>query len=90
MANHNVNFDDTDANWLAWGKLVNDWIDHPANRPHQVSGLRAQMTTAGITEIVLAGADNRPVNVNTYNSASPGPIVFRSNSGNGGRRQGLS
>jgi hypothetical protein len=76
MANHNVNFDNTDANWLAWGKLVNDWVDHPANRPNKVSELRTQMTTAGITGIVLVGTDNRPVNVNTYNSDASGPLVI--------------
>ena len=76
MANHNVNFDDTDANWLAWGKLVNDWVDHQANRPHKVDELRAQMTTAGITGIVLVGGNNRPVNVNTYNSDASGPLVI--------------
>jgi hypothetical protein len=79
---HSVAFDDTDGNWLAWGRLVDDWIDHPANRPHDIGGLEAQMTKEHITGIQLAGHPvpnpnpNRPVNINTYNNAPPGPIVI--------------
>jgi hypothetical protein len=74
---HNVVFDDTDANWLAWGTLVRGWIfNNPPNRPNNVATLRTQMQNAGITGIVLQGAPTRPVQVQTYNSASPGPIVI--------------
>ena len=50
---HSVVFDNTDANWLAWGKLVDAWIDDDTLRPHNIGQLEDQMTSAtyGITEV---------------------------------------
>ena len=79
---HSVVFDDTDGNWVAWGKLVDDWVDNVPNRPHNIGDLEAQMTAYHITGITLAGHPvpnpdpTRPVNVNTYNTSSAGPIVI--------------
>jgi hypothetical protein len=43
---HNVNIVDNNANWLAWGNLVLNWVNGTQATPQTVSELRAQMAAA--------------------------------------------
>jgi hypothetical protein len=80
---HSVAFDDTDANWLKWGEIVNGWIFGTLNEPHNLGELEDIMLgyPYNMTGVMLAGvvAPNpdrtRPVNVTAYNNHTPGQPI---------------
>ena len=68
---HNVEITNTDANWLAWGQLVDFWIRHPhMPRPETVGELRDALSGNNplkiLVEAVIHGSDSRPVEIEFY------------------------
>jgi hypothetical protein len=68
---HNIDIVNNDANWLAWGQLVNHWIRHPdVTRPTTVKQLKDALAGANPLGVVVAGTvqgvDDRPVNLGNY------------------------
>jgi hypothetical protein len=62
---HNVNIVDNNANWLAWGNLVLNWVNGTQATPQTVSELRAQMAAANV-QAQVQGNPNRGVTFVVY------------------------
>jgi len=71
---HNVNINDTDANYLAWGKLVQNWVDNPGNRPNTVAEFNAALAAHGI-QGKANGAPDRGITFVQY-SDDPGDAII--------------
>ena len=68
---HNVVITDTDENWLAWGKLVDKWIDNPGSRPTTVQLLRDAMDNANPRVYgTIKGNPGRGVQVVPYSGSN--------------------
>jgi hypothetical protein len=71
-----IHIDDSDHNWLNWGKLVYEWISSdPSEFDFTVAQLKNLLTAKGITAEV-EGADNRRVVVRKYGDNPSEPIVI--------------
>jgi hypothetical protein len=81
---HTVHFDDTDANWLKWGEIVDGWIFNTLAQPNDAGGLQDQMLAqpypmtgvkiGGISPPLTQQERNRPVNIMPYNNQGAQPI----------------
>jgi hypothetical protein len=65
LKQHDITFDDTQANWDEWGRLIYGWASDPKSTPPQTVGaLKKDMKN--ITGVIILGSDNRTVSWPRY------------------------